>query len=90
MNWDAIDAIGQIVGATGVIASLLYLSVQVRVDAKATRAAAVHGQLEAFRGFLHMVAADGELSAIYLRGIRDFGSLRDWLAVIKFDMQVPQ
>ena len=77
MNWEAIGAIGQIVGASGVVVSLLYLAVQIRADAKAKRASAVHGQVEAFRGFLHTLATDGELSSIYLRGIRDFSSLRD-------------
>jgi hypothetical protein len=77
MNWEAIGAIGQVVGAFGVIASLLYLAAQIREEAKAKRASAVHSQAEAFRGLLHTLATDGELSAIYLRGIRDFGSLRD-------------
>ena len=77
MNWEAIGAIGQIVGALGVVVSLLYLAVQIREDAKARRASAVRGQVEASRGFLQMLATDGELSAIYLRGIRDLNSLRD-------------
>lgn len=38
MNWDAIGAIGEMVGATGVIASLLYLAVQIRRDRQNTRA----------------------------------------------------
>ena len=77
MGWDAISAIGQVVGAFGVIASLLYLATQIRLDAKARRASVVHGQMEAFREYQHMLATNGELSDIYLRGIRDFGSLRD-------------
>jgi hypothetical protein len=38
MNWDAIGAIGEMVGAAGVIASLLYLAVQIRRDRQNTRA----------------------------------------------------
>jgi hypothetical protein len=37
MNWDALGAIGEIVGAAGVIASLIYLAIQVRQGTKATR-----------------------------------------------------
>ena len=77
MNWDAIGAIGQVIGAVGVIASLTYLATQIGLDAKARRASAVHGLIEAFREYSHMLATDGDLGAIHLRGIRDFGSLTD-------------
>jgi hypothetical protein len=36
MNWEAVGAIGQIVGAFGVIASLLYVAIQVRASNKAS------------------------------------------------------
>jgi len=36
MNWDAIGAVGEVVGAIGVIVSLLYLASQVRHSAKTT------------------------------------------------------
>jgi hypothetical protein len=41
VNWDAIGAIGEIVGAAAVVASLLYLAVQTRANAKALRASAI-------------------------------------------------
>jgi hypothetical protein len=75
VNWEAIGAVGEIVGASGVVISLLYLAVQIRGDARAKRAATVHEQSEAFRAFLQMIATDKELGAIYLRGLRDFHSL---------------
>lgn len=34
MNWDAIDAIGEILGASAVVASLVYLAVQIRHNTK--------------------------------------------------------
>jgi len=37
MNWEAIGAIGEILGATGVIATLGYLAVQIRHTGNATR-----------------------------------------------------
>ena len=42
MNWEAISAIGQVLGALGVIASLIYLGTQVRQN---NRASAVAGKL---------------------------------------------
>lgn len=38
MNWDAISTIAEIVGATGVIASLVYLAIQIRQNTLVTRA----------------------------------------------------
>lgn len=40
MNWDAIGAVAELVGATAVVASLLYLAVQVRQSAAVSRASA--------------------------------------------------
>jgi len=40
MNWDAIGAIGELVGAVAVLATLIYLSIQTRLTRKATQAAA--------------------------------------------------
>lgn len=37
MNWEAISAIGEIVGATAVVVTLIYLAVQVRQGTKATQ-----------------------------------------------------
>ncbi len=41
MNWDAISAIGEIIGAAAVVVSLVYLAVQVRQNTKASKAATV-------------------------------------------------
>jgi hypothetical protein len=77
VNWDAIGAVGEVLGAAGVIISLLYLAVQIRGDARAKRASAVHEQSGAYRDFLQTLANDGELADIYLRGVRDFDSVKD-------------
>ena len=37
MNWDAIGAIGEVIGALGVLATLVYLSVQIRAQNRAMR-----------------------------------------------------
>ena len=77
MNWDAIGAFGEVVAAVGVIISLLYLSVQIRGDARAKRASTVEEQSAAFRDLLQTFATDEVLSDVYLRGIRDIGSIND-------------
>jgi hypothetical protein len=40
MNWEAIGAIGEIVGAGAVVLSIVYLAIQIRLNARATRARA--------------------------------------------------
>ncbi len=40
MNWDAISAIGEIVGAIAVVVTLIYLGRQIRQGTKATQVSA--------------------------------------------------
>jgi hypothetical protein len=40
MNWDAIGAIGEIVGALAVVISIAYLAIQIRSNTRATKASA--------------------------------------------------
>ena len=42
MNWEAIGAVGEILGATGVIVTLLYLAVQIRNQSRQTTATTIH------------------------------------------------
>ncbi|MEN8185392.1 MAG: DUF6082 family protein, partial [Myxococcota bacterium] len=65
MNWDAIGAIGEVVGALAVVISLVYLGYQVREGARASQA---ETELEAARMWsdLHgQVARDPELARIW-------------------------
>ena len=43
MNWEAIGAVGELLGAIGVIVTLGYLAVQIRQNTRATGASTVHG-----------------------------------------------
>ena len=75
MNWEAIGAVGEAVGAVGVIASLLYLAMQVR---SSTRASAVESKLASTRmytDFLGTLVQSPELNELFLRGRKDLGSL---------------
>lgn len=75
MNWAALSAISEAVGAIGVVGSLLYVAIQIRSEARARQAATVHAQCEAYRAVLAMFAEDEALSRIHLRGIHNFASL---------------
>lgn len=66
MNWDAITAIGEIVGAIAVVVSLLYLAIQIRAQNRESRMAAVHDILAAFRE-IQTPMQDAEISKLWLK-----------------------
>ena len=47
MNWDAIGAIGEIIGAIAVVATLFYLAIQVRETRKDAKLSAIQAQRSA-------------------------------------------
>jgi hypothetical protein len=69
MNWDAIIAVAEILGVIAVIASLVYLAAQVKQSTAVARAAMVHATSELWSSYGQMLASNGELADIYLRGI---------------------
>jgi len=75
MDWEAIGAVADAIGAIGVMASLVYLSVQVRAS---TRASAVEAKLTSTRlltDFIDQLIQTPELDALFRRGLADLGSL---------------
>ena len=70
-----LQSITQILGAIGVIASLIYVAIQIRNNARATRAATYQAVSNALAGTWDMLAANGELMELVLKGGDDFGSL---------------
>ena len=76
MNWDAIGAIGEIVGAGAVVVSLAYLAVQIRAQNRQARTDAIH---EISIGFRETVGkfGSGEMADILVRGNEDFDSLSE-------------
>ncbi len=70
MNWDAVGAISQIVGVVAIIASLIYVAIQIRQNTDIARATIVHETSVSFSRFHELLAADAELTDIYLRGVK--------------------
>ena len=90
MNWEAIGAVGEVLGAIAVIATLAYLAVQIRQNTlqlhqstEVARYAAIDqvGQ----RGYtLRLSLADPKHSAIYLKGLA--GADLDQVEALQFNM----
>jgi hypothetical protein len=74
MNWDAIGAIGEMLGATVVFASVVYLAIQVRIGSRVS-------QDEAFRGLgdswiaVFKELADVENGNDILQGLQGYNAL---------------
>ena len=76
MNWEAISAVGQIVGAIGVIISVLYLAHQVRSNARQTRLASMRMMSDAFNQWLNGLAGNPQIGDLYYRAVRDYSSIQ--------------
>lgn len=75
MKWDVVAAIAELVGALGVVATLLYLSLQIRQNTKALRTATFQSIIGFATGFAQSIAQDGELARIFHAGITSFDAL---------------
>ena len=68
MNWDAISAVGEIVGAIGVIVSLIYLAVQIRENTRSSMLTALNETIGEFSDQARLIAGTPDLAAIVLHG----------------------
>jgi hypothetical protein len=75
VNWEAISATGQLVGALAVVISLIYLAREVRSNARATRLAAMRSTLDGFNRLAEQLAEHPDLAELFNRGLDDFESL---------------
>lgn len=70
MNWDAIGAVGEIIGALAVLATLVYLAIQIRQNTGALRAAALNSSIQAASLIRSEMFTSEELSELFLLGSR--------------------
>ncbi len=87
LNWEAAGAIGEIIGALGVIVSLVYLASQIRIQNRESRLAAVSEWTNQWNAFSVSFAEHPVLSEIWARGTQDLSSLNP-TEVVQFYAQV--
>ncbi len=74
MNWEAIGAAAELLGAIGVIASLLYLATQIRQSTRTAKDTALRAMVTGINHQLHeMLKPDN--SAVLFRGLTDYDGL---------------
>ena len=67
MNWEAIGAVGEILGAIAVLVTLIYLAAQIRQNSQFVKAATWHSTMRARNEFNFAIATTPELSALLIR-----------------------
>lgn len=75
MNWDAIGAVGEILGAAGVIVTLAYLARQIHVSNRAARRAAEQELMDLTFALMSQIGADAEVARIWTKGLLGFEDL---------------
>jgi hypothetical protein len=75
MNWEAINAVAQLVSSLGVVASLWYLAVQVHRSTRVTKLAAQDAAAAALREVTRPFAVDPDSSKLWGRGLEHLESL---------------
>jgi len=75
MNWEAINAIAQAIGAFGVVASLCYLGIQVHRSTRVARIAAQDSAASALRDVTKPYMENAELARIWQIGLENLSAL---------------
>ena len=76
MNWEAVGALGEIVGALAVFASLVFLALQIRAQNRESRFAAMHETSVAFRDSISQ-SVDPEIARILTKAQNDYDAISD-------------
>jgi hypothetical protein len=75
MNWEALAAVAETIGALGVIVSLVYLAIQVRQNTRAIRAQTYDSFVTQFRTWNEPMRADERMAERFHELIEDVESL---------------
>ena len=75
MNWEAVGAIGEILGAVVVVATIFYLATQIRQSNSSNKAVAAARTAESADAWIRQMVQDKEVNDIYQTGMRDYNGL---------------
>jgi hypothetical protein len=77
VNWEAIGAIGEILGAIGVILTIVYLAIQIRQNTKTQQSAIAQATTASRTSWYDLVIADPEVGDIWRKGTAQPGLLTE-------------
>ena len=76
MNWDAMGAVGEVVGALAVVISIVYLAIQIRQNTQTTKLSVEIDISKSFSTSLTELSSTN-LPYIFFRGLDDLEQLTD-------------
>ena len=82
MNWEAIGAVGELIGASVVLITLIYLAVQIKQNTAAVATATYESTMTGFNDINVVVASNPGLSAFLDRGCQNVALLNAEEAVL--------
>jgi hypothetical protein len=77
MNWEALGAISEFVAAVGVIASLIYVGMQIRQNTRSMRAATYDSLVRSNGDWLAPIIQDGELAASFEMAVASWAKVEE-------------
>ena len=83
MNWDAVGAVGEIVGALAVFITLVYLARQIRQNTRAVNSAALDSTINTISIVRQSIYENDDVARVYLKGSASPDELDD-LERVKF------
>src|ERR1043166_921114 len=75
MNWEMISAVGQMLGAVGVIISIVYLAAQIRNQNKESQRQAMTVLTTHWSDLNRTLVENPEMAVLWLRALRSFDDL---------------
>lgn len=92
MDWNTIGVISEIVGAIGILATLIYLAIQIRNNTREVKTENIHRVTDSFNQLSLMIASDKDLAELWHKGMQNYDDLNDsekarfefiWLAAFR-------
>jgi hypothetical protein len=77
VNWDAVGAIAEILGGLTVVATVIYLAMQIRQIKDQTDRSTLHHVIDGVKDFTSSIAESDELASIIVRERASYSSLPD-------------
>jgi len=89
VNWEALGALGEIVGSVAVVVTIAYLAVQMRESRRFAKSASANQSRAAVNDFLRGLSDNNEIARIYSAGLKDRSALEDHER-LRFDLVIFQ
>jgi hypothetical protein len=78
INWEAVGAVGEVVGAFAVVFTLVYVSKQIRAGNRALQTTIRDSAFHQLQEWNNTIMKDERLGLLFQRGARDMESLDEW------------